>query len=109
MRETSKEIVLLIITRWGKPAQGVIMEYIYQCMTTHLYCVHVELYHEKATITKQWICNLLCNQTITNYSNEVKNRHVQFGSLTSLGKGQNNDGLPTGNVWAKSITKPLKV
>ena len=73
----------MVITRWGKPAQVVIMEYIYQCIKTHLQS-------DKVTITKQWICNLLCNQTITNYSNEVKNRHVQFGSLTSWGKGHNN-------------------
>ena len=30
-----------------------------------------------------------CNQVINNYNNEVKNRDVQFGKLTNVGKGCN--------------------
>lgn len=44
--------------------------------------------------TKLWIFSkvkyiILSNQSINSYSNEVKNRHVQFGDPTSLGKGSN--------------------
>ena len=54
--------------------------------------MHVELDPEKVAKTKEWnlIIIVSYNQAIIIYSNEVKNRHVQFGDPTSSEKGCNS-------------------